>query len=125
MFWEGAAEGRLFVEQCASCSKFMFPPRGICSRCHSRECNPAEITDVGRVYSYTVNYQPWLPGLSVPYGLILVEFDGYPDVRIFGRIRDCRTDELRIGMQVAIGFEPGPGGVAVPSFLCIRDGGSE
>jgi uncharacterized protein len=83
-----------------------------------------EITGTGRIYSYTVNYQRWLPDLEVPYGLVLVEFDDHPGVRVMGRIRGCAPDELAVGMAVDIGFEAGPGGFAIPSFLARLGGPS-
>jgi uncharacterized OB-fold protein len=116
-FWAAAAEGRLLVEGCSSCGAESFPPRGICRSCRSRETAPVEITDPGQVYSYTVNYQRWLPDLPVPYAIVLVEFDGHPGVRVVGRLRGCAPEQARIGLPVRVGFEPGPGGYAIPSFV--------
>ncbi len=75
------------------------------------------ITGPGVVYSFTVNHQRWLPDLEVPYTLVLVEFPGHPGVRVMGRLRGCEPDAVTIGMAVAVGFVPGPGGFAVPSFV--------
>lgn len=121
-FWAAAQEGRLVVQRCSACGAESFPPRGICRSCHSRDVAPAEITDRGEVYSYTVNYQRWLPDLEVPYPIVLVEFPGRPGVRVTGRLRGCAPDDITIGMPVEVGFEPGPGGYAIPSFLAVQDG---
>jgi uncharacterized OB-fold protein len=80
---------------------------------------PAEITGRGEVYSLTVNYQRWLPDLEVPYVIVLVEFPGRHGVRVAGRLRGCPVDEAAIGMPVDIGFELGPGGFAIPSFVAV------
>jgi uncharacterized protein len=80
---------------------------------------PAEISGRGEVYSFTVNYQRWLPDLEVPYALVLVEFPGHPGVRVAGRLRGCPPEAAAIGMAVEIGFEPGPGGFAIPSFVAV------
>ena len=77
----------------------------------------AEVTGRGVVYSLTVNYQRWLPDLEVPYAIVLVEFPGRPGVRVAGRLRGCPPEQARIGMAVEVGFEPGPGGFAIPSFV--------
>ncbi len=66
-FWEAAKDGRLLVEHCASCGADQFPPRGMCRSCRARDTTMVEITSRGRVYSYTVNYQRWMPDLEVPY----------------------------------------------------------
>ena len=85
-----------------------------------RAMEPAEITSRGEVYSCTVNYQRWLPDLEVPYAVVLVEFADHPGVRVAGRLRGCPPQEAAIGMTVDVGFEPGPGGFAIPSFVAAR-----
>jgi uncharacterized OB-fold protein len=79
-----------------------------------------EITSTGRIYSYTINYQRWLPDLEVPYAIVLVEFPDHPGVRVAGRLRGCRPEEIAIDDEVHVGFEPGPGGCAIPSFLAAK-----
>ena len=119
-FWTAAAEGRLLVERCLACAAESFPPRGICRSCRARTTVPSEITGRGEVYSLTVNHQRWLAGLEVPYAVVLVEFPGHPGVRVAGRLRGCPPERAAIGMPVEIGFEPGPGGFAIPSFLAVE-----
>jgi len=116
-FWTAAGEGRLLVERCSACGADSFPPRGICRTCRSRDMAWVEVTGRGRVYSYTVNHQRWLPDLEVPYAIVLVEFPDHPGVRVVGRLRGCPPEDAAIGMEVEVGFEPGPGGFAIPSFV--------
>ena len=118
-FWAAAREGRLIAERCASCGAESFPPRGICRSCRSRETESVSISGPGSVYSYTVNYQRWLPELEVPYAIVLVEFADHPGVRVAGRLRGCPASDVEIGMTVSVGFEPGPGGFAIPSFAAV------
>lgn len=115
-FWDAAAEGRLVVERCSACGAESHPPRGICRACRCRDMTWVEVAGPGTVYSYTVNHQRWLPDLDVPYAVVLVEFAGRPGVRVVGRLRGCEPGDVAVGMAVAVGFEPGPGGVAIPSF---------
>lgn len=119
-FWAAAAEGRLLIERCSSCGAESFPARGVCRSCRSRETDLVELTGPGQVYSYTVNYQRWLPDLQVPYAVVLVEFDGHPGVRVVGRLRGCEPEQVQIEMAVEVGFEPGPGGYAIPSFIAVQ-----
>jgi uncharacterized OB-fold protein len=79
----------------------------------------AEVGGLGVVYRFTVNYQRWLPGLEVPYAVVLVEFPGRPGVRVAGRLRGCPPEQAFIGLAVEVGFEPGPGGFAIPSFVAV------
>jgi uncharacterized OB-fold protein len=80
----------------------------------------SEITGPGRIYSFTVNYQRWLPDLDVPYPIVLVEFPDHPGVRVVGRLRGCDPEEIAIDDEVEVGFEPGPGGYAIPSFVARK-----
>jgi uncharacterized OB-fold protein len=120
-FWTAASEGRLVVERCSSCGAESFPPYGMCRACRSRYVAFVEITSRGVVYSLTVNHQRWLADLEVPYALVLVEFPDHPGVRVMGRLRGCAVAAARIGMAVEVGFEPGPGGIAIPSFVAVPD----
>jgi uncharacterized OB-fold protein len=126
VFWDAAAEGRLLAERCTVCGAESFPPRGICRSCRSRAIQPVEVAGPGVVYSLTVNHQRWLPDLEVPYALVLVEFAEHPGVRVFGRLRGCEPEDATIGLAVEVGFEPGPEGFAIPSFVAgggARGGG--
>ena len=119
-FWAAAAEGRLVIEQCDNCGAYSFPPRGMCRSCRGRSLHPVEVTGRGRVYSYTVNHQRWLPDLEVPFAIVLVEFPDHPGIRVAGRIRGCEPDQVAIHDEVEVGFEPGPGGYAIPSFVAVK-----
>jgi uncharacterized OB-fold protein len=118
-FWAAAAEGRLVVERCDGCGAYCFPPRGICRECLGRAMSPAEVTSRGRIYSYTVNYQRWLPDLEIPFAIVLVEFPDHPGIRVVGRLRGIAPEEIAIDDEVEVGFEPGPGGYAIPSFVAV------
>ena len=60
--------------------------------------------------------------MIAPFAVVLVEFPDHPGVRVVGRLRGCAPDDVAIGMPVDVGFEPGPGGFSVLSFVA-RDGG--
>lgn len=121
VFWAAAADGRLVVERCTACGAESFPARGICRSCHGRAMESTEVTGPGVVHSFTVNHQRWLPDLEVPYAMLLVEFAGHPGVRVAGRVRGVAPEDVAVGMAVDVGFEPGPGGFAIPSFVAIPE----
>ena len=118
-FWAEAAEGRLVVERCSVCDAFLFPPRGMCRHCLSRDVAPVEITGPGTVHSYTVNFVAWLPGMDVPSIYALIEFDEAPGIRIPARVEAEHFEDVEIGTAVVVGFADGPGGYRVPSFRTV------
>jgi uncharacterized OB-fold protein len=118
-FWEAARQGRLLVQHCDACGAESFPPRSICRTCRSRQTSWVEVRGPGRIYSFTINHQRWLPELEVPFALVLVEFAAHPGVRVAGRLRGCPIEAVTIGLTVEVGFEPGPEGFAIPSFVAV------
>lgn len=124
-FWDAAREGRLLVQKCEACEAECFPPRAMCRLCRCRDIRFVEVVGPGQVYSFTVNHQRWLPGLQVPFAIVLVEFAKHPGVRVVGRLRGCEAEAVKIGMKVDVGFEPGPDGFAIPSFIARSDSDNE
>jgi uncharacterized protein len=116
-FWDAARDGRLVVERCEACGTHGFPPYGVCRACRHREVTGVELEGPGVVYSFTVNHQRWLPDLEVPFALVWVGFPDHDGVRVVGRLRGCEPDDVHIGMTVDVGFEEGPDGFSIPSFV--------
>jgi hypothetical protein len=119
-FWEAAGRGELVVEHCGPCGRHLFPPRGYCPGCGGRDVDEVVLAGPGLIYSFTVNWNAWQPGMDVPFALALVEFPEAPGVRVLGRMQDAELDDLKIGQAVSIGFDDGPGGTRVP---CYRPAG--
>jgi uncharacterized OB-fold protein len=115
-YWSGAARGVLSVEHCARCDRYTFPPAGWCRECRSDAIEHVDYCGLGHVVSWTINRVPWLDGMRVPFALGYVEFTDLPQVRIPCRLR-VPFERLAVGLAVQVGFEPGPGGVSIPSFV--------
>lgn len=122
VFWRAAQQGRLLIQHCDACGAESFPPRAMCRACRGRTTSWVEVSGPGHIYSFTINHQRWLPGLEVPFAIVLVEFARHAGVRIAGRLRGCAPEATAIGMQVRVGFEPGPGGFSIPSFIVDQAG---
>ena len=115
-FWEAAGRGELIVEHCSGCRRHIFPPRGYCPGCGGRELDEVAVTGPGVIYSFTVNWNSWQPGMDVPFALALVEFPDAPGFRLLGRMQDVDVDDVSIGQAVTIAMTEGPNGVMVPGF---------
>ncbi len=45
---------------------------------------------------------------SLPYNVVLVEFDGLDDLRLVSNVVDAAPNELAIGREVVVTWEEGP-----------------
>jgi uncharacterized OB-fold protein len=57
------------------------------------------------VHTFTVNHQPWQPGVQVPYVVAIVELPEQDGLRLTTNIVGCAPEEVRIGMPVHVTFE--------------------
>lgn len=104
-FWTGGADGVLQIMACGACDHRIHPPQLICPACLSPEVSPVAASGRGKVYSYTINRQPWLPDLEVPYALAIVELDDQPGIRLTARLKADYLDRIAIGSPVVVAFE--------------------
>jgi len=79
-------------------------PTGHCPDCASALV-PHPVSGLGTVFTYTVNYQPFNPAVSVPYVIAIVELAEQADLRIAANIVDCEPDSVFIGLPVEVRFE--------------------
>ncbi|WP_240618980.1 Zn-ribbon domain-containing OB-fold protein [Mycobacterium intracellulare] len=103
-FWMSGADGRLRFLRCSECSYFIHPPAPYCPRCGGLRAAPEPVAGRGKLYSYTVNHQPW-DGTDEPYIIGVVTIEEQPDLRLLTNLVDVTTDDVRIGMAVEVVFE--------------------
>ncbi|MGH7819729.1 MAG: Zn-ribbon domain-containing OB-fold protein, partial [Candidatus Binatia bacterium] len=114
-FWRAGASGRLLVLRCDDCATYLHPPAPVCPRCLSRRLAPHPVSGRGRVYSCTVNFQPWRPELETPYVIAIVELEEQAGLRLLTNVVGCPVEEVRIGMEVEVTFAA-HGDVYLPLF---------
>jgi uncharacterized protein len=105
-FWTGGATGQLMIGRCGDCDKRIHPPQLVCPACLSENVVATAASGTGTVASFTINHQPWMPGLDVPYALAIVALDDQPGVRLTAQVRAIALDRLQIDMPVRVAFEP-------------------
>lgn len=109
---------------CNDCGARYFPPRKVCLKCGSRNLREYELSEKGRVLSWSVvrypaeefkNYAPYI------LGLIELE-DG---TRLVAQISDVSADEMRIGMRVRLvirrAFEESESGIIRYTYKFVPD----
>lgn len=103
-FWTGGANGTLMISWCPACERYVQPPAADCPECEGAMV-PRAVSGRGSVYTYTVNHQPFMPGVPVPYVIAIVALDEQDDLRLATNIVDCEPDSVRIGLEVQVRFE--------------------
>jgi uncharacterized protein len=122
-FWTGGRDGQLLIHRCRSCGHFFHPAAPVCFRCRSTEVGPEPVSGRGTVAAFTINRQPWLPGLPPPYVVAMVQLVEERDVRVLSNVVGVPVEDVRIGAEVEVFFEqwddvwiplfrPVPGGAA-------------
>lgn len=117
-FWTGGAEGHLNIATCEDCDHRIHPPQVICPKCLSRNVVPQPASGKGTIATFTINRQPWAPGLAVPYAIGTIDLDDQPGVRLVARIIADDVDQVKIGAPVEVGFEQNAD-VFVPVFKLV------
>lgn len=115
-YWEGCRQGRLLLQRCSNCGGYRFPPQRRCPRCHTATLEWVPARGTGRIYSYTIVHPPVLPPFAdrVPLPVVLVELD--EGVHLVSNLVDCPDGALRIGLPVAVRFQPVADDVTLPVF---------
>ncbi len=103
-FWTGGENGQLLITCCCSCNEAIHPPELVCPKCLSRDVAARPASGTGKIYSYTINYQQWLPDMQVPFALAVVDVDDMPGVRITCEVIDSVPDDVAIDAKVAFTF---------------------
>jgi hypothetical protein len=93
--------GKVAATKCKSCGEKYFPPRADCSNCLSSDMEWFEISEPGKLMSFsTLMYAPTGFEEDLPYAIALADFG---DVKIFGRMsKDLKEEDLKIGMDVQV-----------------------
>jgi uncharacterized protein len=103
-FWTGGADGQMMIAWCDRCELWVHPPAADCPCCEG-ELVDRPVSGRGSVFTYTVNYQPYMPGVPVPYVIAIVELEEQADLRVATNIVGCEPESVRIGLPVQVRFE--------------------
>lgn len=106
-FWDAIAEGRLRIQRCRSCGRYVFYPRSVCPHCMAADLEWTDVSGRGAVHAYTVVHRA-APGFAedAPYVVALVELEEGP--RMLTRLLDVTPSDAAIGMRVEVAIEGEP-----------------
>lgn len=103
-FWTSGADGKLRIQRCGTCAHWQHPPFPRCAVCGSEDVSPQVVSGRGRIATYTINFEPWYPGLPVPFLFAAIELEEQPQLYVFSNV-DMPVTEARIGTPVSVYFE--------------------
>ena len=121
-FWAASARHELALARCARCGAFSHPPESVCPSCGSEDprFTFVPVDGRGRLRTWTVVRQSFLPGFDVPFVLVDVELDAQQGLRMIGRLVDGTVDDLALELAMQVVFEDVAPGVAVPAFTVVE-----
>ncbi len=99
-FFDGLAEKKILGLRCTGCGAVLVPPRSFCSFCFSPAEEWVELSDEGRIMTYSLVYTPF-PGQPTepPYVYAFIVLDG-ADVHVPHIIGEADPADLAVGMRV-------------------------
>ena len=120
LFYAAAAEGRLVIQRCPSCGRFVFYPRTLCPHCHDAAPEWIDASGRGTVYSFSILHRSGSPGFEddVPYVVALVDLE--EGVRMMANVVNVASQQVEIGMPVSVTFERRADDFVVPQFEPAR-----
>lgn len=104
-FWTGGEVGELRFWRCRDCGYWLHPPGPICPECLGRNLGTEAVSGRATLHTYTVNHQPWYPGLDPPYVVAIVALPEQSGLRLTTNIVNCAPGDVAIGMSLQVVFE--------------------
>ncbi|MFC4115880.1 Zn-ribbon domain-containing OB-fold protein [Nonomuraea zeae] len=92
-WWERVGRHEFAVQECDTCGLARFPARAFCAACRTEAWHWREVEPEGSVESWIVNHQPFMPGLPVPYLVVMIRLAAVPDCLVYGGWRGPRPPE--------------------------------
>jgi uncharacterized protein len=104
-YWTGGAEGSLRFLRCQDDGTYVHPPTPRCPRCLGKNLAVETVSGEATVLTFSINYQPWMPGPELPFVLAIVELPEQEGLRLTTNLVNCDPESVEIGMPVRVVFE--------------------
>lgn len=114
-YWEGARDGVLKLQQCASCGTNRFYPRHTCPKCGSSSVKWIQAVGNGKIYSLTSVHRGPSAAFKERQPYIVALIDLPEGVRMMSNIVGDDAKEAKIGDAVQVRFET-RGDFSLPVF---------
>jgi len=115
-YFDAAREGRVCLQQCSECARWMYPHRRRCQECGSTDIEWRDASGRGTLYAHALQHRVYHPRHEGRTPLIMAWVDLEEGVRVPTNIVDADPHELRVGQAMQVTFETFPDGGVVPVF---------
>ena len=115
-FWDATREGRLLLQCCEACGKFIHYPRIACPHCFSDRLGWRPASGRGTIYSFTVVHAnaPSAFAADVPYAVAVIRLE--EGVQMLSILVQCDFDALQCEQPVEVVFERIDDAFTLPTF---------
>ena len=119
-FWDGCRAHKLLFQKCKDCKHVRWPASILCPKCHSQHTDWIQSSGSGKVYTYVVYHQTFLPAFkkTLPYVVAVVALEEGP--HILTNIVGCRHDQVKCDMPVTVCWEDVTEEYSLPKFRPIN-----
>ncbi len=104
-FWDALDEGRIEIQQCERCTKWVFYPRNICPYCGAMDLCWKIVSGKASLYTFTVAIAPVSIDFLEDAPLLLAVAELAEGVHIPTTLVDVATDDIKIGMDLEPVFD--------------------
>jgi uncharacterized OB-fold protein len=115
-FWTGGQVGELRFQRCQQCGYYNHPPTPLCPICHSKDLAFEVVSGRATVWTFTINYQAWMPGPELPFVVAIVALPEQQGLRLTTNLVDVEPEAVEIGMELEVVFENHDDEVWIPLF---------
>lgn len=115
--YRGLLEGKLLINRCSTCGRWIYPHRPMCPNCLSWEVKPTQISGQGKVFMFTLIHQERDPNERVrePVIAAAIELVEQRGLRYLARLVNCPRDRVTHDMPVRLTWIE-RNGIAMPAF---------
>jgi uncharacterized OB-fold protein len=119
-FWTGGKVGELRFQRCQQCGYYNHPATPLCPMCHAKALEYEAVSGRATLWTYTVNYQAWMPGPELPFVVAIVAIPEQAGLRLTTNLVDVEPEDLEIGMELEVVFENHDDDVWIPLFRPVE-----
>lgn len=100
-------KGQILGTRCSTCNRVYVPARSVCKDCFAQLDEWVEVSDMGTVLSYSIDYEakPIIQPAEPPIIYAVIQLDG-ADTGLVHMLSEVAPERLSIGMRVQVIFKP-------------------